>query len=58
MLLAHSEYGLPYFFVYKTAFVSFKTIQNLDLSYKMDLDLWDCFGRVKLVSYQNFIELI
>ena len=22
---------------------------NLDPSYKMDLDLWDCFGRVKLV---------
>ena len=21
----------------------------LDLSYKMDLDLWDCLGRVKLV---------
>ena len=23
--------------------------KNLDLSYKMDLDLWDCLGRVKLV---------
>ena len=22
---------------------------NLDPSYKMDLDLWDCLGRVKLV---------
>ena len=31
--------------------------KNLDLSYKMDLDLWDCLGRVKLVFYQNFIGL-
>ena len=23
--------------------------QQLDPSYKMDLDLWECFGRVKLV---------
>ena len=23
--------------------------KNLDPSYKMDLDLWDCLGRVKLV---------
>ena len=23
--------------------------QNLDPSYKMDLDLWDCLGRVKLL---------
>ena len=25
------------------------TYKNLDLSDKMDLDLWDCLGRVKLV---------
>ena len=31
---------------------------NLDLSYKTDLDLWDCLGRVKLVLQQNFIGLI
>ena len=24
----------------------------------MDLDLWDCLGRVKLVLLQNFIGLI
>ena len=24
--------------------------KNLDPSYKMDLDLWDCVGRVKLIS--------
>ena len=35
-----------YFFGYKTGFFSSK---NIDLSYKMDLDLWDCLGRVKLV---------
>ena len=23
--------------------------KNLDPSYKLDLDLWDCLGRVKLV---------
>ena len=23
--------------------------KNLDPSYKMDLDFWDCIGRVKLV---------
>ena len=26
-----------------------KQPQNLDPSFKMDLDLWDCLGRVKLV---------
>ena len=40
-------------------FISFQNNpKNLDPSYKMDLDLWDCLGRVKLVLYQNFIELI
>ena len=32
--------------------------KNLDQSYTMDLDLCDCLERVKLVLYQNFIELI
>ena len=32
--------------------------KNLDPSYKMDLDLWDCLGRVKLVLWQNFIGLV
>ena len=36
-----------------------KTIsKNLDPSYKMDLYLWDCLGRVKLVLQRNFIGLI
>ena len=46
---------LPNFFGYKTDFFIPK---NLDLSYKMDIDLWDCLGRLKLVLLQNFIVLI
>ena len=38
-----------YFFEYKTEFFSFQNNpKNLDLSYKMDLDLWDCLGKVNL----------
>ena len=41
---------LPYFFGYKTDFFSFQNNpHNLDPSYKMDLDLLDCLGRVKHV---------
>ena len=41
---------LPYFFGYKTEFFSFQNNpKDLDPSCKMDLDLWDCLGRVKLV---------
>ena len=48
--------NLPYFFGYKTELFSFQNNpKDLDPSYKMDLDLWDCFGRVKLVLRQNFI---
>ena len=32
--------------------------KNLDPSFKMDLDLWDCLGRVKPELWQNFIGLI
>ena len=50
---------LPYFLSYKTKFLSFQNNpKNLDPSYKMDLDLPDCLGRVKLVVQQNFIGLI
>ena len=31
---------------------------NLDPSYKMDLDLWDCLGRIKLILWQNLMGLI
>ena len=48
-----------YFFAYKTEFFSFlNKPKNLDPSYKKDLDLWDCLGRVKLLLQQNFIGLI
>ena len=50
---------LPYFFVYKTVYFSFQNNpKNLDPSNKMDLDLWDCLGRVKPVLQQNCIGLI
>ena len=32
--------------------------KTVDPSYKMDLDLWDYLGRVKLILQQNFIGLI
>ena len=36
--------------VIRQSFFSFKNNpKDLDLSCKMDLDLWDCLGRVKLV---------
>ena len=47
---------LPYFFAYKTVFFFFQNNpKNLDPSYKMDLDLSDCLGRVKPVLQQNLI---
>ena len=50
---------LPYFFDYKMEFFSFQNNpQNLDPSYKTDLDLCDCLGREKLELKQNFIRLI
>ena len=53
------KFWLPYFFGYKTEFFSFQNNpKDLDPSCKMDLDLWDCLGRVKLVLQQNFIGLI
>ena len=43
-----------YFYSYKTErFFSFQNNpKNLDPSYKTDLDLWDCLGKVK--QKQNF----
>ena len=50
---------VPYFFGYKMRFYSFlNNRKDLDPSYKMDLDLCYCLGRVKLVFYQNFMGLI
>ena len=42
IIISNSE-NLPYFFSYKMKFFSFqKHPKDLDQSYKMDLDLWDC----------------
>ena len=41
---------IPYFFGYKMEIFSLQnTKKNLDLSCKMELDLWDCLGRLKLI---------
>ena len=41
---------VPYFFDYKTEFFSLQNNpKTLDPSFKTDLDLWYCLGRVKLV---------
>ena len=41
---------LPYFIGYKREFFFFQNSpKNPDLSYKTDLDLRDCLGRVRLV---------
>ena len=58
--MGHHIHGyVPYFFAYKTVFVSFQNNpKNLDPSYKTDLDLWDCLGRIKPVLQQNCIGLI
>ena len=41
---------LQYFFGYKAEVFTFLNNPNtLDPSYKMEIDLWDCSGRVKLV---------
>ena len=57
--LNEHPFNLLYFFSCKTEFFSFQNNpKNLDLSYKTDLDSWDCLGRVKLVVKQNLIGLI
>ena len=50
---------LPQFFSYKTKFFSFKNnSKNLDPSSKMDLDIWDCLGRVNSYYRKNFMGLV
>ena len=41
-------------------FRSKKILKNVDWSYKMDLDLWDCFRREKPSSYnqRNMVMVI
>ena len=46
---------LPYFFDYKTEFFSFQNNpKDLDPSCKMDLDLWNCLGMVKIGIIAKF----
>ena len=46
-----------YFFVYKTVTFYFpNNPKGSDPSYKTDLDLWNCFGRVKLVLQQELFK--
>ena len=40
-------------FRYNTNFTLLNNPKDLDPSYKMDLDLWDCFGRKKTPSYNQ-----
>ena len=50
IIIASGPVVLPYFFGYESEIFSFQNNpKNLDPSYKMDLDLWDCLGRVKLI---------
>ena len=39
---------IPYFFSYKRVFAFQNNPKNLDPSYKMDLDHWDCLQRIKI----------
>ena len=57
--ITNSGEKIPYFFAYMMEFFSFQNNpKNLDLSYKTDLEPWNCLGRVKLVLQQNCIGLI
>ena len=48
---------LPYFFGNKTDFFSFQSNpKNLDPSYKMDLDLLDCLGRVNCLGKVKLVS--
>ena len=50
---------LPFLLGYKAQllFPSKAIPKNLDPSYKINLDLGDCLGRVKIILKQNFIGL-
>ena len=46
---------ITYFFRYEAEFLPFQNnCRNLDLSYKMDLDLWDCLGNGKTCFIAKF----
>ena len=42
----------------KQGFPYQNNFKDLDLSYKTDLDIWNCFGRENLILLQNFIRVI
>ena len=47
LAMGRSETQVPYFFGYKMELLSFKNNpKDLDPSYQIDLDLWDCLGRL------------
>ena len=52
------SYHTVFHWLYDRVFFFQNNPKNLDPSYKMDLDIWDCLGRVKLVLKQNTIGLI
>ena len=55
MYMHQNQKALPYFFDYKAEFFSFQNNpKDLDPSCKMDLDLWDCLGRVKIGIIAKF----
>ena len=47
-----------YFFGYKTVFSFQNNPKDLDPSYKMDLDLWDCLGGMKLIAKFHRTDLV
>ena len=54
LLLSEGNNPLPHLSV-KVRLFSFKyNPKNLDLSYKTYLDLWDCLGRVNLITISKF----
>ena len=58
LLSIHSK-QLLYFFSYKTEFFSFhNNPKNLDPSYKMDLDHWDCLENWDSIAKFCWIDLV
>ena len=50
---------VAHFSGYMTEFFPLQNnLKNLDLSYKTDLDPWDCFGRVKLIAKFHWTDLV
>ena len=47
------EDGSRFFGIEKTSVFLQNNHKNLDMSYKTDLDLWDCFGQGKTFSFPN-----